>query len=166
MTRSRVVRILAAAGAAAATLVGPAPSEEPRGTAAAYDRPITRTQVMVRALDWLRRDVAYSQDNGRAAWDLNRGRRYRPDCSGFVSIVDSSPRMSNRAQRRDSGAARHDLDPGGTARCRQSTRGQRERQGTGQDFPNLDHELPRHARADQTVRILLDSPGARDGFAR
>ena len=80
-----MVRILAAAAAA---LVGPAPSQAASGgSAVVYDRPISRTQVMVRALDWLRRGVSYSQDNRRASWDLNRGRRYRPDCSGFVSMA-------------------------------------------------------------------------------
>lgn len=77
--------------AVGAVLVWPAPSQvasaRSPATVPVYDRPISRTQVMVRALDWLRRDIAYSQDNGRAGWDLNRGRRYRPDCSGFVSMA-------------------------------------------------------------------------------
>jgi hypothetical protein len=41
----------------------------------------------VRAADWLRRDIPYSQSNSDARWDLNRGRRYRPDCSGMVSMA-------------------------------------------------------------------------------
>ena len=44
-----------------------------------YNAAISRTQVMQRAADWLRRDIPYSQDNQKATWDLNRGRRYRPD---------------------------------------------------------------------------------------
>jgi hypothetical protein len=42
---------------------------------------------MARAGDWLRRKLPYSQDNGRAQWDVNRGRRYRLDCSGFVAMA-------------------------------------------------------------------------------
>ncbi len=42
---------------------------------------------MARAYDWLTRRVRYSQDNGRPVWDVNRGRRYRPDCSGFVCMA-------------------------------------------------------------------------------
>ena len=52
-----------------------------------YGGPVNSTQVMVRASDWLRRRVPYSQDNAQAVWDMNRGRRYRPDCSGFVSMT-------------------------------------------------------------------------------
>jgi hypothetical protein len=51
-----------------------------------YGGLISRAVVMYRAHDWLRQGVAYSQDNRLARWDLPRGRRYRPDCSGFVSM--------------------------------------------------------------------------------
>ncbi|MFI5497171.1 hypothetical protein [Actinoplanes sp. NPDC051859] len=43
--------------------------------------------MMVRALNWLRREIPYSQNNSLARWDLNKGRRYRPDCSGFVAMA-------------------------------------------------------------------------------
>jgi hypothetical protein len=59
----------------------------PPSTRSGYGAPISRTQVMIRALDWLRRDIPYSQSQHRARWDLHHGRRYRPDCSGFVSMA-------------------------------------------------------------------------------
>jgi hypothetical protein len=52
-----------------------------------YGGTVMRAQVMARAGDWLRRKLPYSQDNGRAQWDVNRGRRYRTDCSGFVAMA-------------------------------------------------------------------------------
>ncbi|AGL18010.1 hypothetical protein [Actinoplanes sp. N902-109] len=52
-----------------------------------YGGPIDREQVIARAADWLRRDIAYSQDNADARWDRGHGRRYRPDCSGMVSMA-------------------------------------------------------------------------------
>ncbi|MEV4639948.1 hypothetical protein AB0J80_21630 [Actinoplanes sp. NPDC049548] len=64
-----------------------APARAAPVAVARYDAPIGRTQVMIRALDWLRRDIPYSQDNRRARWDIGRGRRYRPDCSGFVAMA-------------------------------------------------------------------------------
>jgi hypothetical protein len=74
-----------------AVLLGVAPAPPVRAgqpaTAVEYDGPIGRTVVMQRALDWLRRDIAYSQDNRQAKWDANRGRRYRPDCSGLISMA-------------------------------------------------------------------------------
>lgn len=91
MFRVNMVRALATTVAMSAALVV---VTECRAEAVAsgnasvrYGGPIDRTQVMVRGLDWLRRDIAYSQDNRKARWDLNRGRRYRPDCSGFVSMA-------------------------------------------------------------------------------
>jgi hypothetical protein len=87
MFRGNLVRVLAVTVAMSAALVV-APQCPAAGNArSAYGGPINRTQVMVRALDWLRRDLAYSQDNREARWDLHRGRRYRPDCSGFVSMA-------------------------------------------------------------------------------
>ena len=75
-----VVSILAPSGAA--------PAEAFPATARpVYGAPIDRTQVMVRALDWLRRDIPYSQNNRQGRWDLSHGRRYRPDCSGFVAMA-------------------------------------------------------------------------------
>ena len=60
---------------------------EPASAGIIYGGTVTRAQVMARAHDWLRRRVRYSQDNGRGRWDVNRGRRYRPDCSGFVCMA-------------------------------------------------------------------------------
>jgi len=90
MFRVNMVRALAVAVAMSAGLVIASESRAAPAAPAAparYGGPIGRTQVMIRGLDWLRRDIAYSQDNRRARWDLNRGRRYRPDCSGFVSMA-------------------------------------------------------------------------------
>lgn len=72
-----------------ATVLSPAvpASAAPPPAVRAYDAPIGRTQVMLRALDWLRRDIPYSQDGRLARWDAGQGRRYRPDCSGFVSMA-------------------------------------------------------------------------------
>ena len=55
--------------------------------AVVYGGRISSATVMRRAADWLRRDIPYSQDNRNARWDLGRGRHYRPDCSGFVSMA-------------------------------------------------------------------------------
>jgi len=79
---------LALAVIAAVTAAVPARADPVRPQATtAYGGRISRAQVMRRAADWVRRDVAYSQDNRLAVWDLHRGRRYRPDCSGFVSMA-------------------------------------------------------------------------------
>lgn len=88
MIRALTVSLLMCA-AALTGVVPPASAAPARQQAAAvvYDGPIGRTQVVQRALDWLRRDISYSQDNRRATWDANRGRRYRPDCSGLVSMA-------------------------------------------------------------------------------
>lgn len=69
-------------------LAGPAPARaQPATPATVYGGRISSTVVMLRAADWLRRDIPYSQDNRKARWDRNRGRAYRPDCSGFVSMA-------------------------------------------------------------------------------
>ncbi len=69
-------------------VVAPAPAmAAARSAAVVYGGAIRRTQVLIRAMNWLRRDVPYSEDNRRAEWDINRGRPYRPDCSGFVSMA-------------------------------------------------------------------------------
>src|SRR5512142_2177506 len=49
-----------------------------------YGGPIKRSDVIKRAADWNKRNVQYSQT--AYAWDLNHGKRYRTDCSGFVSM--------------------------------------------------------------------------------
>lgn len=83
--------LLALLGAAPAPITAPA---------VVYGGRVSRATVMARAHDWLRRGVRYSQHNGRARWDVNRGRRYRPDCSGFVCMawaVDSRDPRYGRA---------------------------------------------------------------------
>ncbi|AGL17170.1 hypothetical protein [Actinoplanes sp. N902-109] len=60
-------------------------AEDAQLTAAGYGAPIHRDDVMTRAKDWYARNVQYSGTGG--AWDLNHGKTYRPDCSGFVSMA-------------------------------------------------------------------------------
>jgi hypothetical protein len=50
-----------------------------------YGGPIDRKWIMQRANDWLHRNVPYSQS--ATAWDINKGKKYRTDCSGFVSMA-------------------------------------------------------------------------------
>ncbi|WP_153040632.1 hypothetical protein [Actinoplanes sp. TFC3] len=69
---------------AGAVLAAPPPAA---AAAVHYGGTITRNQVIARAADWLRRGIQYSQSNADARWDVNRGRRYRPDCSGMVSMA-------------------------------------------------------------------------------
>ena len=86
--------------AAGLVVAAPAPAPAAPALAAAgnYGGRISRVQVLRRAQDWLRRDLSYSQDNARARWDLHRGRKYRPDCSGFVSMAWAlEPRRIGRA---------------------------------------------------------------------
>ncbi|MEV8509114.1 hypothetical protein AB0368_30355 [Actinoplanes sp. NPDC051475] len=83
----RMVRGSVAAVAISLVLVPAHPAAARASGAPVYGGPISRTQVMIRALDWLRRDIPYSQDNGKARKDINGGRRYRPDCSGFISMA-------------------------------------------------------------------------------
>ena len=52
---------------------------------AGYGQPITRATVMARAKDWYSRGIPYNQ--GAKAWDVNHGKQYRTDCSGFVSMA-------------------------------------------------------------------------------
>ena len=91
MTTTRIGPLLSLALAAVLVQAGPAPRGRLPGSRRG-SRPgrLRRADQPgpgdPRAADWLRRDVAYSQDNSRAQWDLNRT-RYRPDCSGFVSMA-------------------------------------------------------------------------------
>ncbi|WP_045316729.1 hypothetical protein [Lentzea aerocolonigenes] len=66
--------------------------EKPEGTigqeevaAAGYGGSISRTEVISRAKNWWDRKVPYSQT--AYAWDVNHGKQYRTDCSGFVSMT-------------------------------------------------------------------------------
>lgn len=71
---------------ACAVLTLPAPAEATAATPT-YGGKISRSQVIARAADWLRKRLPYSQDNARARWDANYDRKYRPDCSGLVSMA-------------------------------------------------------------------------------
>ncbi|WNV86468.1 hypothetical protein [Umezawaea sp. Da 62-37] len=53
--------------------------------AASYGGTITRAEVLSRAKDWWTRKVPYSQS--KYAFDVNKGKKYRTDCSGFVSMT-------------------------------------------------------------------------------
>ncbi|MFD5827764.1 NlpC/P60 family protein [Lentzea sp. NPDC060358] len=53
--------------------------------AAGYGGTITRTEVIKRAKDWWDRKIPYSQS--AYAWDVGKGKKYRTDCSGFVSMT-------------------------------------------------------------------------------
>lgn len=49
-----------------------------------YGAPIKRAKVIARAKNWYGRNVPYSQT--AYAWDVNKGKKFRTDCSGFVSM--------------------------------------------------------------------------------
>ena len=50
-----------------------------------YGGTITRATVIKRAQDWYKRNVPYNQK--AYAWDIDKGKKYRTDCSGFVSMT-------------------------------------------------------------------------------
>ncbi|HEX8632170.1 MAG TPA: hypothetical protein VF755_28760 [Catenuloplanes sp.] len=50
-----------------------------------YGAPIKRSLVISRAKNWLARNVQYNTHG--SAWDVNHGKRYRTDCSGFLSMT-------------------------------------------------------------------------------
>ncbi len=50
-----------------------------------YGGKIKRSVVIARAKNWYSRNVPYSQS--AYAWDVNHGKKYRTDCSGFVSMT-------------------------------------------------------------------------------
>jgi hypothetical protein len=52
--------------------------------ASIYGKPIKRSKVIARAKNWYSRNVQYSQT--AYAWDVNHGKKFRTDCSGFVSM--------------------------------------------------------------------------------
>jgi hypothetical protein len=90
MRRAVHILIVAAVGASMVVAVSTSAAAVPPqalSSPARYGGPISYARVMLRGADWLRRDVPYSQDNSRAVWDVDRGRRYRADCSGFVSMA-------------------------------------------------------------------------------
>ena len=66
-----------------------APDVQAQASAAAaaklkYGAPIKRSKVIARAKNWYGRNVPYSQS--AYAWDVNKGKKFRTDCSGFVSM--------------------------------------------------------------------------------
>jgi hypothetical protein len=50
-----------------------------------YGGPIKRAKVIERAKHWFSKNVPYNQ--GASHYDKNRGKKYRTDCSGFVSMA-------------------------------------------------------------------------------
>jgi hypothetical protein len=75
-------------GIAQAAPEGPAEQETAISqvqAAAGYGGSISRTEVISRAKNWWDRKVPYSQS--AYAWDVNHGKTYRTDCSGFVSMA-------------------------------------------------------------------------------
>jgi hypothetical protein len=59
----------------------------PVAAASSVGGPITRSEVLSRAMSWVGNTaIHYSQDQADAYPDVD-GRRYRPDCSGFVSMA-------------------------------------------------------------------------------
>ncbi len=53
-------------------------------TGSAINKPITRKEIIDRGMDWIKKHVPYSME--RSYPDRN-GRKYRTDCSGFVSMA-------------------------------------------------------------------------------
>jgi len=49
-----------------------------------YGAPIKRSKIIARAKNWYTRNVPYSQS--KYAYDVNKGQKFRTDCSGFVSM--------------------------------------------------------------------------------
>jgi cell wall-associated NlpC family hydrolase len=74
-----------ATGLAGQATAAPATDNEVSVAAASYGGVITRAEVISRAKDWWDRKVPYSQS--AYAWDVNHGKTYRTDCSGFVSMA-------------------------------------------------------------------------------
>ncbi|WP_305784476.1 hypothetical protein [Symbioplanes lichenis] len=54
-------------------------------TASGYGKPIQRADVLERGINWYNRNIPYSQS--ATATDKGAGKRYRTDCSGFVSMA-------------------------------------------------------------------------------
>jgi hypothetical protein len=92
--RRRVALAIATAGLLISGLVGPtAPANA--STVSAVGGPITRSEILARAQYWLGRgDTWYSQSQGDAKPDGD-GNSYRPDCSGFISMVWHLAKRSN-----------------------------------------------------------------------
>ncbi|WP_432974308.1 hypothetical protein [Dactylosporangium sp. CA-233914] len=78
--------VIAALVAVAASLLL---AQNPAAAATGYGGDVKRSIVIGRAQDWYDRNVPYSQnlDESTWVWDENHGRKYRPDCSGFISMT-------------------------------------------------------------------------------
>ncbi|GAA2688028.1 MULTISPECIES: VCBS repeat-containing protein [Actinosynnema] len=55
---------------------------------------ITRAEVLARAQRWVDQEVLYSQDQTKAV-DDGDGHKYRPDCSGYVSMAWHLPKKTD-----------------------------------------------------------------------
>ncbi|MFI9818093.1 NlpC/P60 family protein [Saccharothrix variisporea] len=62
-----------------------APDTSAEAAAAGYGGSITRAEVLKRAKYWWDKKVPYNQKG--SYWDINHGKKYRTDCSGFVSMA-------------------------------------------------------------------------------
>lgn len=52
------------------------------------DGPITRAEIMARGQYWINKGIKYSQSGDSSKWYSDgHGSKYRPDCSGFVSMA-------------------------------------------------------------------------------
>ncbi len=60
-------------------------AEDASLAAAGYGGDVHRDTAMERGKDWYSRNVPYNQS--ATAWDVNHGKKYRTDCSGYVSMV-------------------------------------------------------------------------------
>ncbi len=78
--RSLLTAALAGAGA---TVTGVGLSS-PASAAIAYGADVKRSVTIERAKDWWDRNIPYN--DGAYTWDVNKGRKYRQDCSGFVAM--------------------------------------------------------------------------------
>jgi hypothetical protein len=63
--------------------------QSPASAVVAYGADVYRSTTIERAADWNSRNVQYSESLSAsdAVWDVNHGRKYRPDCSGFVAMA-------------------------------------------------------------------------------
>lgn len=87
----------------------PAP---PTSTPSTRGGQITRTEIMSRAVNWLNRDIPYSQS--AYASDPDGDHTYRTDCSGFVSMTWHAATSYTTASLPGAGStiSKSDLQPG------------------------------------------------------
>jgi hypothetical protein len=79
-----ILRNIIAAVVLGAT-VSTAALQAPAAAAPGYGGDVKRSIVINRAQDWFDRNVQY--DSGAVAWDINQGRQYRQNSSGFLSMT-------------------------------------------------------------------------------